>query len=385
MKSEEIWALISEVFRADDGWSGAGMKGRGKREIPEKTYRPTASSGTIPTYENPVTRPGIKPGSPWWEASVLIAQPPWPHYCSYAPPTSCSIGTASLSLGAPSISHVGIVPDDAAGRQVFWGNLPFHPPFNSGAAPCSQPSSALMTSLLRAVKISPLQFTNFANSFCGEVHFKRAFVSPATLRGYSRNLEHVPLRFRACPRVGKLLYLEPDPFGWGWIVTYTRAKTLAENWRGKLPRKWVSCEAGFNNKVFRADEDEIMAGKREILEETRVTAASFGTIPTRENPGVTRSGIETGSTWWEASSLTAQPSRTHGWSPPVLASSQRVDGAPNGADPETNRNEKIDVSSARWHSGFVFGRDTGSILDPAIHIPGWFLRKTTAEFFPATD
>ncbi|KAJ8883481.1 hypothetical protein PR048_015325 [Dryococelus australis] len=30
-----------------------------KREIPEKTRRPTASSGTIPTCKNPVTRPGI--------------------------------------------------------------------------------------------------------------------------------------------------------------------------------------------------------------------------------------------------------------------------------------------------------------------------------------
>ncbi|KAJ8865914.1 hypothetical protein PR048_033437 [Dryococelus australis] len=38
--------------------SSAGMKGRGKREIPG------------------VTRPGIEPGSPWWEASRLTAQPP---------------------------------------------------------------------------------------------------------------------------------------------------------------------------------------------------------------------------------------------------------------------------------------------------------------------
>ncbi|KAJ8893087.1 hypothetical protein PR048_005670 [Dryococelus australis] len=53
--------------------TGAGMKGQGKREIPEKTRRPTASSRTIPTCENPVTRPGIEPGSPLWEASVLIA------------------------------------------------------------------------------------------------------------------------------------------------------------------------------------------------------------------------------------------------------------------------------------------------------------------------
>ncbi|KAJ8868917.1 hypothetical protein PR048_030458 [Dryococelus australis] len=39
-------------------------------EIPEKTRRPTASSGTIPTFENPVTWPGIEPGSPWWEESL---------------------------------------------------------------------------------------------------------------------------------------------------------------------------------------------------------------------------------------------------------------------------------------------------------------------------
>ncbi|KAJ8882012.1 hypothetical protein PR048_018500 [Dryococelus australis] len=49
--------------------------GRGNREIPEKTRGPAASSGTIPTCENPVTRPGIEPVSPWGDASVLIAQP----------------------------------------------------------------------------------------------------------------------------------------------------------------------------------------------------------------------------------------------------------------------------------------------------------------------
>ncbi|KAJ8875080.1 hypothetical protein PR048_022971 [Dryococelus australis] len=54
------------------------MKRRGKREIPEKTRRLTASSGTIPTCENPVTRPGIEPGLSWWEASRLTTQLPWP-------------------------------------------------------------------------------------------------------------------------------------------------------------------------------------------------------------------------------------------------------------------------------------------------------------------
>ncbi|KAJ8895590.1 hypothetical protein PR048_000926 [Dryococelus australis] len=61
---------------ADDGW--------GKRENPKKTRRPTASSGTTRTCENTVTRPGIEPASPWWEASRLTAQPPWPRKCRTA-------------------------------------------------------------------------------------------------------------------------------------------------------------------------------------------------------------------------------------------------------------------------------------------------------------
>ncbi|KAJ8870799.1 hypothetical protein PR048_027098 [Dryococelus australis] len=44
------------------------MKGWGKWEIPEKTRRKTASPDTIPTCENPLTRPGFKPGSPWRRA-----------------------------------------------------------------------------------------------------------------------------------------------------------------------------------------------------------------------------------------------------------------------------------------------------------------------------
>ncbi|KAJ8890837.1 hypothetical protein PR048_010346 [Dryococelus australis] len=49
---------------------------RGKREIPEKTRRPMASSCTIPTCKNLVIRPVIEPGLPWWEARRLTAQPP---------------------------------------------------------------------------------------------------------------------------------------------------------------------------------------------------------------------------------------------------------------------------------------------------------------------
>ncbi|KAJ8870809.1 hypothetical protein PR048_027108 [Dryococelus australis] len=59
------------------GWRVRGRtapecKGGGKWEIPEKTRRPAASSGKIPTYEDPgVIPPGFEPGSSWWEASSL--------------------------------------------------------------------------------------------------------------------------------------------------------------------------------------------------------------------------------------------------------------------------------------------------------------------------
>ncbi|KAJ8871804.1 hypothetical protein PR048_028144 [Dryococelus australis] len=45
--------------------NGAALECKRGCEIPEKTCRPAASSGTIPACENPgVTRPGIEPGSP---------------------------------------------------------------------------------------------------------------------------------------------------------------------------------------------------------------------------------------------------------------------------------------------------------------------------------
>ncbi|KAJ8878525.1 hypothetical protein PR048_019103 [Dryococelus australis] len=53
--SDEIWAALnSEVLRADED---SGVRGRRKREIPEKTRRPA-----IPSCENPrMTRSGIEP------------------------------------------------------------------------------------------------------------------------------------------------------------------------------------------------------------------------------------------------------------------------------------------------------------------------------------
>ncbi|KAJ8870066.1 hypothetical protein PR048_029077 [Dryococelus australis] len=60
-------------------WGSAGVQGRGKREIPEKTRRPAASFGTIPKCKNlGATLSAIEPGLPWWKASALAATPPRP-------------------------------------------------------------------------------------------------------------------------------------------------------------------------------------------------------------------------------------------------------------------------------------------------------------------
>ncbi|KAJ8897706.1 hypothetical protein PR048_003056 [Dryococelus australis] len=66
------------LLRGDEGEtrrirSSVGMQRQGKREIPEKTRRTTASSGTIPICENPgVTPPGIKPSALATKPTVTI-------------------------------------------------------------------------------------------------------------------------------------------------------------------------------------------------------------------------------------------------------------------------------------------------------------------------
>ncbi|KAJ8870915.1 hypothetical protein PR048_027216 [Dryococelus australis] len=47
-----------------------------------------------------------------------------------SPPTKVNRAQSSAGF-SPGFSQLGIVPDDAAGRQVFLGDLPFPPPFHS--------------------------------------------------------------------------------------------------------------------------------------------------------------------------------------------------------------------------------------------------------------
>ncbi|KAJ8897909.1 hypothetical protein PR048_003266 [Dryococelus australis] len=69
------------------GRSRAGIQGRGKREIPEKTRRPVASSGTIPTCENLLRE--SNPLRPWEKR------------------------------GGMGMTHQGVIPDDPAGLPVL--------------------------------------------------------------------------------------------------------------------------------------------------------------------------------------------------------------------------------------------------------------------------
>ncbi|KAJ8877449.1 hypothetical protein PR048_021904 [Dryococelus australis] len=76
---------------------------------------------------------------------------------------------------------------------------------------------------------------------------------------------------------------------------------------------WRRFGVGLNNEVLRADgvrmeqRRNARAGKTRDPEKIRRPTASFGTIPTCEIPGVTGLGIEPGSPWWEANSVTTQP------------------------------------------------------------------------------
>ncbi|KAJ8883089.1 hypothetical protein PR048_014928, partial [Dryococelus australis] len=96
------------------------MRGRGEREIPEKTRGQTVSSGAIPTCKNPVTRPGIEPGSPQWEESCL-------RFVSYSGPW-VSLTNPSWKLLFPLDTDVetdvGLNQPVAASRAVRAFQLP---------------------------------------------------------------------------------------------------------------------------------------------------------------------------------------------------------------------------------------------------------------------
>ncbi|KAJ8895949.1 hypothetical protein PR048_001290 [Dryococelus australis] len=97
----------------------------------------------------------------------------------------------NLRPGHSGFLHVGIVPDDAGIRRVFSGISRSPAPFHSSAAPypLQSPSSALKTSMLRAVQIYSLThsicrsmiFEYFRNQLLGMLLPVSSYVSMGTL------------------------------------------------------------------------------------------------------------------------------------------------------------------------------------------------------------
>ncbi|KAJ8869303.1 hypothetical protein PR048_030877 [Dryococelus australis] len=96
----------------------AETKGRGKRDIPEKTCRQLASSGTIreDAKIREVTRPGIESGSPWREVSSVTTtpprSPPEENKCAIDDKASTfEINPGKMSLPMPAYTSTGAPSD----------------------------------------------------------------------------------------------------------------------------------------------------------------------------------------------------------------------------------------------------------------------------------
>ncbi|KAJ8880472.1 hypothetical protein PR048_016942 [Dryococelus australis] len=155
----------------------------GKREIPEKTRRPTASSDTIPTCENPESA-GESPGAISrlkraiatkrealeWRAALLSIAVESPTYTRRTRDSGAVVvrllashhgESGSISGGlALGFLHVGILQDDDAGRLVFSGISRSPPLLHSGALHTHLTSSpsALKASMLPAAQIYPVHY-----------------------------------------------------------------------------------------------------------------------------------------------------------------------------------------------------------------------------------
>ncbi|KAJ8874863.1 hypothetical protein PR048_022753 [Dryococelus australis] len=120
--SGDIWAALNvEVLRADDGESNAGIQGRGGREIPEKTLiRKSGLGGGVASV-----------GGEQSNHSVTVAR-------NVNMTHQGELGSIPGGV-ASGVSHVIVMPDDAAGRRVFSAISRVPPPLYSGAASRSLP------------------------------------------------------------------------------------------------------------------------------------------------------------------------------------------------------------------------------------------------------
>ncbi|KAJ8894521.1 hypothetical protein PR048_007178 [Dryococelus australis] len=348
--------------------------------------------------ENPgATSSVIEPGSPRWEASSLTTTPPRPHrmqnneavvLATYArlprahkharyftatdklvaratpvysnlipllqvvctvhenaltPATggatvaerlACSPPTKAIRVTPDFRMWESIVPDDAVGRQVFLEDLPFH----SGAAPYSPrpPSSALKTSMLRAVQITSLTSDMRRNTF-GDPKERRRQVY--THRQQKSRCNYPFEWDSAQPRATEKQLTRQLSAGLKRPVTINN-HLLAIGYRSRRPtrhplqlqiltaRRWTgpqlpNCDrSGWAN----APADLSSSPGPRIWSGAGMGGRGNGRSPRRpanqrNRPArcphagvrwVTRPGIEPGSPWWGAGELTAQPPRPHG-------------------------------------------------------------------------
>ncbi|KAJ8895235.1 hypothetical protein PR048_000560 [Dryococelus australis] len=354
-----VWITsLIEVLRADETkvrsvWGGAGMEGPGKREIPEKTRRPAASSGTIATCENSDgTR--LDRGGRGVVATKQLT--------SYLGEPISIPGEV-----APGYLHVRTVPDDASGRRVFSEIFSFPLPRipaalhrlsrpqrpdnwrENGNCLCLKPyveptSIALrMSSLGNCQSLPHVQPPSAAGLLTVKGEFLICVSRPAaeigTKLGGPLNKEGLTSRptlkitFRwKCRKSCTANDLREElankedaadlAISLNCVPSAWRRAYKTWDGRAKTPQRTISLrtrvrlsEAKKNGlstpmrvtEVSMEQRRNERAGGGEIPVKTRRPAASSGTIPKDVNPGETRPEISHSSPLWEASSLTAQP------------------------------------------------------------------------------
>ncbi|KAJ8896827.1 hypothetical protein PR048_002173 [Dryococelus australis] len=272
----------------------------GKQDIPVKTRRPAASSGTIPRCELPGD---TTPSLPllrlcFCTISTELVFTTFSNSSDHSPHITLTFLDSGDGLDHSQILHAGIVPDDAAGRRVFSGISRFPRTFIPVLlhVHLTSRSSALKTSMSRAAKYLPSlggdpQIRDHAVEFNGSyIRLERCEREQVFLRLQLRRNSRS--RF---PRTATLLRKSGSA---GVISRH-------EYEGGKYG------ELGIDDKVQECitedgmEQDEVeggLEGERKIPKKIRRPTASSGMIPICENPG-----IESGSRWLEANRLNRGP------------------------------------------------------------------------------
>ncbi|KAJ8865798.1 hypothetical protein PR048_033320 [Dryococelus australis] len=110
-------SLTADVGGARCEWISAGTPGQGKREIPEKTRPPAASSSTFPACVYPgATPPRFEPGPPKWEASGVTTTSPRPLRINVHTTAEVEPPTERLARRGEEMKYVGTRDAKTGGR-----------------------------------------------------------------------------------------------------------------------------------------------------------------------------------------------------------------------------------------------------------------------------